>query len=48
MISHDAALDALRNKARKLGGDALVRLAFDESDAITGTVIRFDHEDCRH
>ncbi len=48
MISNDAALHALRSKARKLGGDALVRLAFDESDAITGTVIRFDREDCRH
>ena len=48
MVSHDAALDALRSKARKLGGDAVVKIAFDDSDAITGTVIRFDQEDCRH
>jgi uncharacterized protein YbjQ (UPF0145 family) len=48
MVSHDAALDALRSKARKLGGDAVVKIAFDNSDAITGTVIRFDQEHCRH
>jgi len=47
MVSHDAALDALRSKARKLGGDAVVRLTFDDSDAITGTVIRFNRDDCR-
>jgi len=48
MVSHGAALDALRSKARKLGGDAVIKLAFDDNDAITGTVIRFDRDDCRN
>jgi hypothetical protein len=48
MASRDAALDALRNRARQLGGDAVVNLAFDDSDALTGTVIRFKDEDCKH
>ena len=47
LVSRDAVLDALRNKARQLGGDAVVRVGFDENDAITGTVIRFEGQDCR-
>jgi len=45
MVSHGAALDALRSKARKLGRDAVIKIAFDDNDAITGTVIRFDRDD---
>jgi hypothetical protein len=48
LVSHDAALDALRNKAKELGGDAVVNVAFDDNDALTGTVIRFDRDDCTH
>ena len=48
MVSHGAALDALRSKARKLGGDAVIKVAFDDNDAITGTVIRFDRDDCKN
>jgi hypothetical protein len=46
MLSNDAAVNALRNETRKLGGDALVRLAFDHGE-VTGTVIRFERDDCR-
>jgi hypothetical protein len=48
LVSDDAALDALRSKARALGGDAVVGVGFDKSHTISGTVIRFDHEDCTH
>jgi len=48
MASTDAAVDALRNKARKLGGDAVVRLAFSDDGEVTGTVIRFERDECKH
>jgi uncharacterized protein YbjQ (UPF0145 family) len=47
MVSTDAAVDALRSKARALGGDALVRLAFGENNEVTATVIRFERDDCK-
>jgi hypothetical protein len=47
MAPTDAAVDALRTKARKLGGDAVVRLAFGDGGAVTGTVIRFERDDCK-
>src|SRR5436309_6874865 len=47
MVSHDAAVTALRSKARELGGDALVRLAFGDNGEVTGTVIRFARDDCK-
>ena len=46
MVSTTAAVDALRKKARQLGGDALVRLSFDDGTDVTGTVIRFEQDDC--
>ena len=46
MVSADAAVDALRKKARSMGGDALVRVGFGPGREITGTVIRFEREDC--
>jgi hypothetical protein len=47
MVSNDAAVDALRSKAREVGGDALVRLAFGDNSEVTGTVIRFERDDCK-
>jgi hypothetical protein len=47
MVSTDAAVNALRNKARQLGGDAVVRLAFGDHGDVTGTVIRFEGDDCK-
>jgi len=45
--SNDAAVDALRRTARELGGDALVRLAFGDHSEVTGTVIRFERDNCK-
>jgi hypothetical protein len=47
MVSNDAAVDALRSTARELGGDAVVRLAFGDNSEVTGTVIRFERNDCK-
>jgi len=47
MAPTDAEVDALRSKARKLGGDAVVRLAFGDAGEVTGTVIRFQRDDCK-
>ena len=47
MAPTDAEVDALRSKARKLGGDAVVRLAFGDASEVTGTVIRFQRDDCK-
>ena len=45
--STGAAVDALQKKTRELGGDALVHVDFDQGSDVTGTVIRFDRDDCR-
>jgi hypothetical protein len=47
MAPADGAVGALRSKARKLGGDAVVRVAFDDGGTVTGTVIRFARDDCK-
>ena len=47
MASTDAAVGALRSKAQKLGGDAVVRLAFGDDGEVIGTVIRFERDDCK-
>ncbi len=47
MVSDDAAVNALRSTARELGGDAVVRLAFGDDSEVTGTVIRFERNDCK-
>jgi hypothetical protein len=47
LVGSDAAVNALRNKARNLGGDALVRVEVDHAGWVTGTVIRFERDDCR-
>jgi len=44
--STGAAVDALRKKARQIGGDALVRVSFDQGTDVTGTVVRFERDDC--
>ena len=47
-VSTGAVAEALRKKARQLGGDALVRVGFvDSHDTISGTVIRFKRDDCK-
>jgi hypothetical protein len=47
MASTGAVVDALRNTARQLGGDALVRVGFGDGSDVIGTVIRFERDDCR-
>jgi len=47
-VSRDAVVDALRRKARELGGDALVRLSIvDDKGVLSGTVVRFTNDDCK-
>jgi hypothetical protein len=49
LVSTAAVTEALRKKARELGGDALVRVSFLEGDAVlSGTVIRFKDGSCAH
>jgi hypothetical protein len=47
LVSTGATVDALRNKARQMGGDALVQLGFGTNSDVTATVIRFQRDDCR-
>ncbi len=46
LVSTNAVVNALRKRARHLGGDALVRVGFGDNGEITGTVIRFARDDC--
>lgn len=46
--STDALFATLRDEARELGGDAIVRVGFGDDADVVGTVIRFEHEDCKH
>ena len=48
IVPNAAVVDALRDKARELGGDALVGVSFVSDDDLAGTVIRFKQDDCRH
>jgi hypothetical protein len=47
IVSTGAAVDALRKKARQMGGDALVGVGFGTNSDVTATVIRFQRGDCR-
>ncbi len=47
LVPGDAVADALRNRARELGGDAVVRVGFLSAGELTGTVVRFKQDDCR-
>jgi hypothetical protein len=47
VVSDDALVDALREKARELGGDALVRISFVAKSDLAATVIRFKQDGCR-
>ncbi len=47
-VSREAVVDALRRKARDLGGDAVVRVSMvDDKGVLSGTVVRFTNEDCK-
>lgn len=53
-VSKTELIDALKNRARELGGDAIVNLATfveqgEKLDRLgyTGTIIRFTENDCR-
>ena len=47
LVSTAAAADALRKKARQMGGDALVGVGYGINSDVTATVIRFQRVDCR-
>ncbi len=47
LVSTNAVVNALRKRARHLGGDALVRVGFGDHGDITGTVIRFARDTCK-
>ncbi len=47
VVSTGAVVDALRKKARQMGGDALARVGFGINSDVTATVIRFQRDDCR-
>ena len=47
LVSSGTVVDALRKKARQMGGDALVRVGFGINSDVTATVIRFQQGDCR-
>jgi len=47
VVSTGATVDALRKKARQMGGDALVGVGFGINSDVTATVIRFRRDDCR-
>ena len=47
-VSREAVVDALRRKARELGGDALVRVSIvDDKGVLSATVVRFTNDDCK-